>query len=80
MFNTCDNMIAATKTFSPYQLKVINLMSHVQDDQEMSEISDLLSNYFAGKAIREADRLWSEGMVGESTIEEWRHEHMRTSY
>ena len=32
---------------------------------------------FAQKAIREADKLWSEGVINENTIEEWKHEHMR---
>ena len=35
---------------------------------------------FAQKAIREADKLWSEGVINENTIEEWKHEHMRTGY
>lgn len=66
--------------FSPYQLKIIDLMSQVKDDQQMSEISDLLSNYFAQKAIEEVDKLWDEGVISEQTIEEWKHEHMRTPY
>lgn len=33
---------------------------------------------FAQKAIREADKLWSEGMINKKNIEEWKHEHMRT--
>jgi hypothetical protein len=51
MFNTCDNMIAATKSLD-----------------------------LAQKAIREADKLWSEGVINENIIEEWKHEHMRTGY
>lgn len=33
---------------------------------------------FAQKAIKEADKLWSESIINESTIEEWKHEHIRT--
>lgn len=73
-------MTTTANNLSPYQLKVINLMKQVKSDQEMNEISDLLSNYFAQKAIAEADKMWDEGLVSETTIEEWKHEHMRTSY
>ena len=51
MFNTCDNMIAASKSLD-----------------------------LAQKAIREADKLWNESVINENTIEEWKHEHMRTGY
>lgn len=73
-------MSESNSHFSPYQLKVINLMSQVTDDQQMCEISDLLSNYFAQKAIAAADELWENGIISEQSVEEWKQEHMRTSY
>ena len=66
--------------FSPYQLKVINLMAHVHSEEQMAEISDLLSRYFAEKAMNELDKLWDEGKINDQTIEDWKHEHMRTPY
>ena len=33
--------------FSPYQMKVIGLMEHVKSDEQMKEIGNLLSDYFA---------------------------------
>lgn len=68
-------MSESNSHFSPYQLKVINLMSQVTDDQQMSEISDLLSNYFAQKAIAAADELWENGIISEQSVEEWKQEH-----
>ena len=38
------------------------------------------SRYFAQKAIDAADALWDEGLIDEETIEQWKHEHMRTPY
>lgn len=32
------------------------------------------------KAIDAADALWDEGLIDEETIEQWKHEHMRTPY
>ena len=49
--------------FSPYQMKVIGLMEHVQSDEQMKETGNLLSNYFAKKATEEADRLWEDGII-----------------
>lgn len=67
-------------SFTPYQLQVLNLMSHVDSDEQMKEISELLSSYFAQKAVEAADRLWEDGQIDSQTIEEWKGEHMRTPY
>jgi len=66
--------------FSTYQQQVLNLMSHVDSDEQMKEISDLLSSYFARKAVEAADALWDEGKIDDATIEAWKGEHMRTPY
>lgn len=63
-----------------YQERVVNLMSHVDTDEQMEEINMLLSQYFAKKAFDAADKLWDEGFIGEQMIEEWKEEHMRTPY
>ena len=55
-------------------------MAQVQSDEQMAEINDLLTNYFASKAISEADNLWQSGVIDQATIDEWKHEHMRTPY
>lgn len=44
------------EVFTPYQMKVISLMAQIQSDEQMAEITDLLSNYFANKAIAEAEK------------------------
>ena len=62
-----------------YQKHVVELMANVDENQQM-EISNLLANYFAQKAFDAADALWNNGTIGEQTIEEWKHEHMRTPY
>ena len=38
------------------------------------------SRYFAQKAIDAANELWDKGLIDEETIEQWKHEHMRTPY
>ena len=66
--------------FSPYQMKVIGLMEHVKSDEQMKEIGNLLSDYFAQKAVQEADKLWDDKVIDCSTIEKWKNEHLRTPY
>lgn len=69
-----------TTTLNKYQKRVVDLMAHVNNEEQMMEITDLLSRYFAEKAFDEADRLWDAGCVSEQTIDEWKNEHMRTPY
>lgn len=68
-----------TMVLNKYQKHVVDIMANVDEAQQM-EISNLISNYFAKKAFDAADELWDKGMIGEQTIEEWKHEHMRTPY
>lgn len=67
-------------SLNKYQQRVVELMSNVNSDQQMAEITDLLSGYFAQKAIDAANELWDKGLIDEETIEQWMHEHMRTPY
>lgn len=68
-----------TATLNQYQQHVVDMMSSVDESQQM-EISNLLADYFAQKAFDAADELWDKGLVSEQTIEDWKHEHMRTPY
>ena len=67
-------------SLNKYQQRVVELMSNVNSDQQMAEITELLSGYFAQKAIDAANELWDKGLIDEETIEQWKHEHMRTPY
>ena len=62
-----------TTTLNQYQRHVVDLMANVDEEQQM-EISNLLAHYFAQKAFDAADELWSSGVIGEKTIEEWKNE------
>ncbi len=66
-------------SLNKYQQRVVELMSNVNSDQQMAEITDLLSGYFAQKAIDAADELWDKGLIDENTIEQWKHEHMQNA-
>lgn len=40
----------------------------------------ILGQYFAKQDENAIDRLWDEGKLNDSVMEEWKSEHMRTTY
>lgn len=66
--------------FTPAQLEILDLMSYVESEDTLIEIRDMLSRYFAQKAEKEIDKLWEEGVINDTVIENWKTEHMRTPY
>ena len=63
--------------FTPAQLEILDLMSYVENEDTLIEIRDMLSRYFAQKAEKEIDKLWDEGVINDTVIENWKTEHMR---
>lgn len=66
--------------FTPAQLEILDFMSYVENEETLNEIRDMLSRYFAQKAEKEIDKLWEEGTINNTIIENWKNEHMRTPY
>ncbi|MGB3777661.1 MAG: hypothetical protein WA960_04835 [Tunicatimonas sp.] len=62
------------------QQELIKVFSYNVSEEELEDIRDLLSNYFAEKATREMDRLWDEQGWTNETMDEWLKEHKRTPY
>jgi hypothetical protein len=62
------------------QLELVKLFSYKIAENQVLEIKQLLSNYFAEKATEEMDRLWDENNWSEETMKEWSNEHLRTPY
>lgn len=72
-------MIHAQK-LTNLQLELVKLFSYKIAENQVLEIKQLLSNYFADKATEEMDRLWDENNWSEETMKEWSNEHLRTPY
>lgn len=66
--------------FNAAQLYILELMSRVQNENELNEIKDVLAKHFADKALDAIDKLWDEGKINDDVIQSWKHEHMRTPY
>lgn len=58
------------------QLELLKLFSKVNNEEELMEIKALIGQYYAKKAITEADRLWDERGYTQEKMDEWlSHEH-----
>ena len=68
------------KGLSNLQLELLKVFSLDLKEEQLFEIRDLLSKYFADKATEAMDELWEEKDWDEQTIEGWSKEHMRTKY
>lgn len=62
------------------QLELLKVFSYQLDPQQLTDIKDLLANYFAEQATREMDKLWQEQGWDENTMAQWANEHLRTSH
>jgi hypothetical protein len=62
------------------QLELVKLFSYKIAENQVLEIKQLLSNYFADKATEEMDRLWDENNWSEETMKKWSNEHLRVVY
>ena len=46
----------------------------------LSQLKQIISDYFARQAEEEIDRLWAEGTLDDAKVEGFRHLHERTPY
>lgn len=66
--------------FSPYQIQILDSISHVNNEDEIRDIRNLIADYFSNKALDAMDKLCNEGTLTTETIQSWSHEHLRTAY
>ena len=62
------------------QLELMNAVNSIGTEDELNEFKDLVAHFFARKAQKAIDALWDEGVINDSTIQQWGKEHMRTPY
>jgi hypothetical protein len=62
------------------QLELLKVFSYQLNQQQLTDIKNLLANYFAEQATQEMDKLWEENNWDNNTMVEWANEHLRTPY
>lgn len=62
------------------QLHLLKVFAKNTNDNDLSEIKALLSNYYAKKVDIESDKIWNEKGLTEQDMEKLLHTHIRTPY
>ena len=69
-----------TKRLTNLQRELIKIFSYDLSDNQLDEIRNLLSKYFAQKATTEMDKIWNINNLTNETMDNWTKEHLRTKY
>ena len=65
--------------FSNGQLELLKAFSHNLSDSELAELKKVLAQFFAQRAINEANQVWDEKGWTEADVERILQTKMRTS-
>ena len=61
--------------FNPVQLHILEMFNYCKTDESMEELKNVLSDFYAQKGQKEADRLWDSGQLNGEAIERILDEH-----
>ncbi|WP_337469591.1 hypothetical protein [Hallella sp.] len=64
---------------NPAQMRILHMMSYIKTPQELNNLEEVLTQYFAKKVDEGIDELSDNGSISLDTIEEWGNEHLRAS-
>lgn len=67
-------------TFSPAQVHVFNLVSHIKTALGLERLREQLTEFYAKQVDDELDALWENGQFDEKRLQELRGSHFRTPY
>ncbi len=67
-------------TFTPAQLQIFNLMSHIKTTGGLEKLRQQLAAFYAKQIDEEMDQLWESGQFDEKRMKELRGSHFRTPY
>lgn len=62
------------------QVGILRLLERMKTLDEVHELRQIISNYYAQKATAEMDRLWESGQWSEEKNNAVLNEHLRTPY
>lgn len=65
---------------SNLQLELLKIFSRNISDEQLLEVKEILSRYFADKASDEFEKLAEERGWTAETYKQWANEHNRTTY
>ena len=66
--------------FSPAQQAVLNVISCLQSEQDLSDLKCTLIKFMNERMQKEMDKLWNSGAWSNERLQAMQSEHLRTSY
>ncbi len=69
-----------TVTFSPAQMHLITLMSHIKSSATLDQLKDQLADFYARQIDEEMEQLWETGEWNEEKLQNLQNAHFRTPY
>ena len=54
--------------------------AHIDSQEEVDELTEVIRNYYAQKLEDELERLWNDGTLNQQKLDELRGQHLRTPY
>jgi capsule polysaccharide export protein KpsE/RkpR len=66
--------------FSPAQMHLITLMSHIKSADALDQLRDQLADFYARQVDEEMEKLWESGEWNEQKLESLQNAHFRTPY
>lgn len=65
-------------TFSPAQIHVFNMVSHITSDKALEDLREQLAAFYAKQIDSEMDVLWESGAWNNQKLQSLRGSHFRT--
>ena len=67
-------------TFSPAQMHLVTLMSHIKSTAALEQLKDQLADFYARQIDEDMEKLWASGEWNEQKLESLKDAHFRTPY
>ena len=69
-----------TTVFNPIQLHLLQMFAHMDSEQELKEVQQVLSEYYFNKVEKRASEIYKEKGWTPETLEAMANGHFRTPY
>ena len=66
--------------FSPAQMHLVTLMSHIKSTAALDQLKDQLAEFYARQIDEDMEKLWESGEWNEQKLENLKNAHFRTPY
>lgn len=73
-------MEAQKQPLTNLQLELLKVFAHQLSDEDLKEVKQLLADFFAQKAIAEANKVWDAESWDKAKIQEILNTKLRTPY